>query len=282
MYISKEKCRGKCAFCPQSTGESDRISRIDWPKFMLEDVANALKRRTFMRRICLQLADEPRIAMEAEAVVERLSFAGMPVSVSAPPMSIEEMAGLKRAGVEILTIPVDCADVENYRSIKGRALEEVLGALSDAVKVFGRGRVGTHIIIGLGETEKEGVEMIHKAYKIGAVPSLFAFTPVRGTPMACAKRPTIGHYRRIQIARRLIVEGGLSPSDFEFGKKGEIVGFKCPSNLLESAVRDPGTFMVRGCPSCNRPYFNEAVSGPFYNFPSEPAMERVLQELWSD
>ncbi|MBC7120394.1 MAG: radical SAM protein [Candidatus Methanosuratus sp.] len=282
LFVSDAGCRGSCAFCPQSYGESSKISRIDWPRFRVEEVARALRGSGTLKRICVQCSDEPRIAYKAEEIVRRLASAGLPFSVSAPPLSVEEVGMLKSAGVEILTIPVDCADKKGYKSVKGRDLEETLGSLKEVVKVFGRGRTGTHIIVGLGESEREAAEMLDSVFRMGIVPSLFAFTPVKGTKLENAGRPTLGAYRRIQVARHLIVKAGMKASDFEYSQDGRITWFGCPDETLDEVLRRGEPFMVRGCPGCNRPYFNEKASGPFYNYPFRPDPKRLAEELWSN
>ncbi|MDI9608781.1 MAG: radical SAM protein [Candidatus Verstraetearchaeota archaeon] len=282
LFVSNTGCRGSCAFCPQPYGESSRISRVEWPRFSLDQVARTLIGASTLRRICIQCSDEPGIASQAEGIVKRLAPAGLPFSVSASPLSVDDMERLKDAGVEILTIPVDCADKERYRYVKGRDLEEIMDSLKAAVKVFGRGKVGTHIIVGLGESEREAVEMIDTVSRMGVAPSLFAFTPIEGTRMENAASPTIGAYRRVQIARHLIVEAGMKASDFKFGPDGRITGFGCSAETLERVFNSGHPFMVCGCPGCNRPYFNEKASGPFYNYPFRPDPKRVAEETWSD
>ncbi|MBC7127175.1 MAG: radical SAM protein [Candidatus Methanosuratus sp.] len=281
LFVSKTGCRGSCAFCPQPYGESSRISRIEWPRFSLKEVARTLMGAATLKRVCLQCSDEPGIASEAEAIIKRLAPAGLPFSVSVSPITVGEMERLRDAGAEILTVPVDCADKRRFGSVKGRGLEEIMDSLRAAVEVFGRGKVGTHIIVGLGESEKEAVEMIDTVSKMGVVPSLFAFTPIKGTRMENAASPPIGAYRRVQIARHLIVEAGMKASDFKFDPDGRITGFGCSAEALEMVFNLGYPFMVCGCPGCNRPYFNEKASGPFYNYPFRPDPKRVAEEAWS-
>ena len=70
---------------------------------------------------------------------------------------------------------------------------------------FWKGNVSTHVIVGLGETEKEAVEIVQRCVDLGVLPALFAFTPVRGTALEGNLPPKLESYRRIQLARYLIV-----------------------------------------------------------------------------
>ncbi|MDI9644677.1 MAG: radical SAM protein [Candidatus Verstraetearchaeota archaeon] len=279
IFLVKERCRGACGFCPQPLGIRDRISRVEWIEFSLPKVLERLDRNKGIQRVCIQCAEEPGISDDAAALAEAISSTGLPISVSTSPIPKDEMVRLRRAGVDILTIPIDCANRELIRRVKGKDLEDVLCALRDAVEVFGLGKVGTHIIIGLGESEKEAVELIQYTFNMGVIPSLFAFTPIRGTPLEGRPRPTIMSYRRIQLARHLIVEMGAVSAEFEFGDEGRITGIRCDKSALERAITDWRAFTVRGCPGCNRPYYNEGPRGPFYNCPSEEEGRKAAKEV---
>ena len=73
---------------------------------------------------------------------------------------------------------------------------------------------GIHLIVGLGETEKEMVVTIQKGQDLGAYTHLFSFFPEKGSPMEKIPLPPLGQYRRIQLARWIINEGlGSHESD---------------------------------------------------------------------
>ncbi|MEM0286292.1 MAG: hypothetical protein QXW34_04055, partial [Candidatus Methanomethyliaceae archaeon] len=44
FFIINNKCKGNCKFCPQSIKLSNKISRIDWLEFEIEDVINKIKK----------------------------------------------------------------------------------------------------------------------------------------------------------------------------------------------------------------------------------------------
>ena len=76
-----------------------------------------------------------------------------------------------------------------FNKVKGKEAggsytwENQFRQLSEAIEVFGKGNVSTHVIVGLGETEKEAAEVIQRCVDMGVLPALFAFTPVRGTAL---------------------------------------------------------------------------------------------------
>ena len=104
--------------------------------------------------------------------------------------------------------------------------------LTEAVAVFGKGNVSTHVIVGLGETEKEAAQIIQRCVDMSVLPALFAFTPIRGTTLEKNSPPTIESYRRIQLARYLIVKGLARADDMRFDGEGKIEGFGVTKETL--------------------------------------------------
>jgi hypothetical protein len=64
--------------------------------------------------------------------------------------------------------------------------------------------------------EKEMVEAIQKAQDMGAHTHLFSFFPEKGSPMEGHPPPSLGQYRRIQLARWIINEGLGSIKQMKF------------------------------------------------------------------
>ncbi len=61
--------------------------------------------------------------------------------------------------------------------------------MEEAVEVFGRGNVGVHFIVGLGETEREMVEAIQRAHDLGVPTHLFSFFPEEGSLLENRPQP---------------------------------------------------------------------------------------------
>jgi biotin synthase len=191
------------------------------------------------------------------------------------------MKKLATAGVDRIGIPLDAATREIFEKIKGKAArgpyvwEKQLETLGNAVKIFGKNNVSTHLIVGLGETEKEMAEIIQRCVDMGVFPSLFAFTPISGTTLERCLPPSLARYRRIQLARYLIVEGKSRIENMQFNGDGKIVDFGVSPDTLNTAVSSGVPFLTSGCPDCNRPYYNEKPGGPIYNYPYMPTADEI-------
>jgi biotin synthase len=183
------------------------------------------------------------------------------------------MEELKNAKLDRIGIPLDLATEELFDNVKGEHVcgpyhwDEHLEALSVAVEVFGVRRVLSNLIIGLGETEEEAVGLVQRLMDMGVETGLFAFTPISGTVLSKEEQPSLDVYRRIQLARHLITRGIASIQGMEFDDEGRIAGFGVDDETMAGLLESGEAFRTSGCPGCNRPYYNERPSGPFYNYP---------------
>jgi biotin synthase len=178
---------------------------------------------------------------------------------------------MANAGVDRLGVPLDAASETIFNRVKGKggsySWNNQFRMLTEALAVFGKGNVSTHLIVGLGETELEAVHIIQRCVDMSVSPGLFAFTPIRGTGLEKNSPPKLESYRRMQLARFLIVKGIAQVDGMCFDKDGKIVNFGMPKEVLEDVVLSGEPFLTSGCPDCNRPFYNEKPSGPIYNYP---------------
>lgn len=291
MTYTAGKCVANCGFCPQARGSkssSQLLSRVTWPTYPTQDaltaLANSVKQEK-IKRVCIQALNYPEVFSHLEALVKKIKeTSSVPVSVSCQPQNRENIGLLKAAGVDRLGIALDAATESVFNRVKGSCYSwtNQFRLLSEALTIFGRGNVSTHVIVGLGETEKEATEIIQKCTDMGVLPALFAFTPVRGTALEGNSPPKLQSYRRIQLARYLIVNGKARVKKMAFSVNGEITGFGLKDKVLEQTVANGIPFLTSGCPDCNRPYYNEKPSGPIYNYPKKPTEEekrKISEEL---
>ena len=274
------KCSANCGFCPQartSTSRVDMLSRVTWPAFPTKDVvskiASAWQKKT-IQRVCIQAINYLGVFDALRALTTEIRLiANVPVSVSCQPLNKSQMRLLAEAGVNRVSVALDAATEELFNKVKGAFTcgpydwEKQKKTLEEAVQVFGKGSVSTHLIVGLGETERQIIETIQWCVDSDVYPSLFAFTPISGTTLEGLPQPSMASYRRIQLARHLIVFGKTRFENMKFDGDGRIIDFGVSRPLLKKVVENSSSFQTSGCPGCNRPYYNEKPSGPIYNYP---------------
>jgi len=295
LTYRRGRCTANCGFCPQargSHGRVDMLSRVSWPVFptihVLDGIENAVK-DCQVKRVCLQALNYPEVFVHLLALVKAIdSRVKVPISISCQPLNRENMQRLGEAEAERIGISLDAATEELFSKVKGHSVggpyvwEEQFKLLSEAVQIFGKCEVSTHLIVGLGETEKEMVETIQKCVDMGVLPALFAFTPIPGTALENNSQPSVPAYRRVQLARHLIFHGIARYEDMHFDEKNCVRDFGANKEVLTGIIQTGEPFLTSGCPNCNRPYYNEKPSGPIYNYPrplTKKETGQILQEL---
>lgn len=270
------RCAATCAFCPQartSSSPDDLLSRVSWPEFEVDRVLEALdgRRPAGAKRVCVQVTRTPggraalRRLLPALHALRRGDAARFEISVCYHPATAAEAGEVLALGADRIGIALDAACPEVHARTKPGSWASTMSLLEEAASLF-PGRVSTHLIVGLGETEEHMVRVMRRLAAAGITIGLFAFTPVKGTAMERVPQPPIDAYRRVQLARHIIVNGLEGEQGFKFSS-GRIVGFGMePLRVLEIA-RSGAPFRTSGCPGCNRPYYNERPGAIMYNYP---------------
>jgi biotin synthase-related radical SAM superfamily protein len=288
MTYSNEGCEANCAFCPQaqdSTSASDRLSRISWPEYNLNDVLEKWPKPGQFRRICIQTICYPDVVQDVIDLVRTLrSVSKLPISVAIHPISVDDMFRLKEIGASNIGIALDASTPEIFEEIKGEnrgakyRWETHYQGLKDALSIFGEGQVTTHLIVGLGETEKEAANFIIDMYEMGISVGLFAFTNIKGTLLEDKSPPDLSSYRRIQVVRQLVSQGRLTSKQIIENEKGRIT-LDIDCEMIREALSSGVAFQVTGCKGCNRPFYNERPRGPMYNYPRRLTKEEVTRAI---
>ncbi|MFX0057903.1 MAG: radical SAM protein [Candidatus Heimdallarchaeota archaeon] len=289
------RCTANCGFCPQardSISSTERLSRVTWPVFDFKEFLTKLNYmpppRRF-KRICIQtLRYNKNFQDLVEIVTQIKKNSNIPLSIAIPPMSKEKLNDLKVLGVERVGIALDASTPKLFDEIKGKHIggpynwETHIQNLKDALDIFSEGQVTTHLIVGLGERPKEIIELISELDRLKIRVSLFAFTPIKGTRLESKPKPQVLNFRKIQLARFLILNKKRGINDFTFNMKDDIVKFNLNKIDLWNIVDETNAFMTSGCPGCNRPYYTSSPSGPIYNYPrnlNQDEKDTIYQSL---
>ncbi|MDP2859825.1 MAG: radical SAM protein [Bacillota bacterium] len=275
------KCSRACAFCAQGTASSSRadlLSRVTWPDFPVEEAACAIAeayREGLIKRACIQVVMSPGFVARTQAIVHAVkACCDIPlcVSVSGGEQVVRAMF---EAGADRVSVPLDAASEEVYARCKGPGWSAALALIRAAARDY-PGRMGTHLIAGLGETDEALIQMFQTMHDLQVVVGLFSFTPVKGTPLEHEKPPPLPRYRAIQAARWLVVEGLAQAENMKF-VNGRLVSFGIEDGLLRERLSDGRAFQTSGCSDCNRPYYNERPGGLVYNYP-RPLQPSEIEE----
>ncbi len=258
-----EKCLFNCSYCAQARNaqsNTDLLSRIKWPEISLETFKNIFIPTKF-KRICIQVVSSLDYWTELNELLSFLKETEIPISVSIRPRNIEEVRTLfKKYNVDRVGIAVDVANKELFSKIRGGKYEFYEKILKNASNEFPN-RITTHMIVGLGETDENIIDFLLKMKKFKILVSLFSFTPIKGTKFENLLPPSLSRYRKIQMAREIILQYDVEKADFLFDSNGNL------QKLPEVAVDIEEAKKTSGCAWCTRPFYNEKPTEEPYNIP---------------
>ena len=113
---------------------------------------------------------------------------GLPVQVQCEPPAPQDLAALaelREAGADAIGIHVESLDDDVRRTwMPGKAevpLAQYRAAWHEAVRLFGRNRVSTYLLVGLGEDPDELVAGAGELIRAGVYPFVVPFRPLAGT-----------------------------------------------------------------------------------------------------
>jgi biotin synthase len=297
-------CKANCAFCGLA-GEKLKPSRdrkfirVPWRTYSTGTVIDGIVHAPdYVGRVCISMITHPRAVRDTKILCEQInSSTGKSISILASPsvMTLKDLEDLKNCGADRIGVAIDTATPDLFFKLRSKPVkgphdwQRYWQFFKQSVDVFGKGNSGVHLICGLGETEEELVHAMVRASDLGGFTHLFSFFPEKGSLMENVNPPSLGTYRRIQLARYLIDEKMIEAPQIQFDANGRIVGFDMSADLLDRIINEGSAFETSGCPgpdgktACNRPYGNEKPGSEIRNFPFQPDetdIRNIKSQIW--
>ena len=290
LLIYDKPCIGRCAYCgisknrPDTKGKKTFI-RVKWPTYRLTDILErTLTYPHSFQRICISMVTHRDAVKDTISITEKIrEKTSLPISLLIAPTIINEkdiFYRFKDAGAGMIGIALDAATPRIFEKYRGSGVggphkwDKYWKVLQWATDVFGKYKTGIHLIAGLGESDREMVDTIYRAYVAGARTHLFSFYPEGGSMLQDHPQPDLLKYRKIQVAAYLINHKDCGPDIIKYDSSGSITGF---DYNIARLIEEGFAFMTSGCPgeddryaACNRPLANERPSEDFRNYPFIP------------
>jgi biotin synthase len=283
-----EGCRANCAYCGLARHREEardyaerNFIRVDWPTVRYDRVIERVRAgadRGRFQRMCISMITHPASDAATRVLLERWvrEIPGVPVSILSNPSTMErdDLVELKALGADIFTVALDAVTPGIFERTRGRGVasphtwERYWQAIEWAAEIYGPEKFGAHLICGMGETEREMLEVVQRIRGLGGHSHLFAFFPERGSLMEDWPACDAGQWRRVQLGRFIIDYAGGRLGDMGFDDGGRVVDFGIPAHALDGLIRSGKPFRTSGCPgrsdeavsACNRPYGDSAPS----------------------
>jgi biotin synthase len=306
-----EGCRANCAYCGLARHrEAERdyadrnFIRVDWPAVPLDmtiDIVAKQGEKSPFHRMCISMITHPNSDADTVTVLkqwtERVDPQTIPVSILSNPttMTREDVKRLKDLGADIFTVALDAATPEIFDRTRGKGVQsphswqKYWQILMDAREIFGAQKFGAHIIVGMGETERDVLVLVPKLVDLGGHSHMFCFFPEKGSLMDHLPATDRGQWRRVQLARYLIDYRGGRVENMRFDEQGRVVDFGFPESEVEETIARGVAFRTSGCPgkfaedvsACDRPYGDSPPSNiaSFPFAPNEQDLRKIRRQL---
>ena len=306
-----EGCRANCAYCGLARHrEAERdyadrnFIRVDWPAVPMEQVVDIVARDVAaspFHRMCISMITHPRSDEDTVSVLKawtaRIDPGAIPVSILSNPttMTGDDVRRLRDLGADIFTVALDAATPALFDRTRGKGVQsphkwqKYWEILLEARNVFGPQKFGAHIIIGMGETEYEALELVQRLVDLGGHSHMFCFFPEQGSLMDHLPATPRDQWRRVQLARYLIDYAGVRVGQMSFDEHGRVSDFGLPAAELDGIINDGVAFRTSGCPgkfrddvsACDRPYGDSPPSNiasyPFQ--PNRKDLQKIRRQL---
>jgi biotin synthase len=279
-----EGCRANCAYCGLARHrEAERdyadrnFIRVDWPAVPLETTVDIVAKDVAaspFHRMCISMITHPRSDEDTRTVLkkwtDRIDPGAIPVSILSNPttMTRDDVKRLRELGADIFTVALDAATPEIFERTRGKGVrsphswKKYWEILMDARDIFGPQKFGAHIIVGMGETERDVLELVQKLIDLGGHSHMFCFFPEKGSLMDHLPATARDQWRRVQLARYLIDYRGGRVEKMTFDDAGRVIDYGVSRSELDTIVGEGIAFRTSGCPgkladdisACDRPY----------------------------
>ena len=203
-----ESCIFKCRYCPVPRRSGPRKS-IDEIMRLVESVRHRISAISLTSGVMSSVEEEESYVIE---VIKHLKFFGLPIGVSIYPTE-RTPERLHALGVLEVKFNLEAATPELFAGMcPGLDYDLMWRVLEKSVGIFGRGRVFSNILIGLGETDQELEACISRLTAAGIIPVLRPLNPV--AEMNGSARPSAERLRKIFLIHTQALErAGLDPRD---------------------------------------------------------------------
>jgi lipoate synthase len=204
-------CIYHCKFCTSPSLDERIIKGLDPDKVV--SMILKMAERPDMKAVALTSA----VVKDPQSTVDKLAYVISRVRENMPDIPIgvepyidrpEQVDQLKRAGADEIKLNVETFDRDIFEKVCGEQdLDRILETIRYAAKVFGRGKVTSNIIVGMGETDENVLDGLETLAEMGCVPTLrpLRLNDINRAPMteALGELRPITPERMLHLAREL-------------------------------------------------------------------------------
>lgn len=287
-------CLSDCGYCglartrPGAYEEKSFI-RVEWPLVNTDFLADRMAEHADkLTRLCISQVTHGSAHKDTYEITKKIrEKVDTPLSllIAPPVLNRKKLQSYYDLGVDMIGVGLDAVTEDIFYQHRTNVPKGSLkwsnywDIINLSREIWGPWKVNIHTVVGLGETDKDLVDIFYKLYDNQIFPYLFSFNPEPDSRMGDWDQPEITRWRRIQLVKHLIEHHALKREDIGFDEIGRLVSLKPGDVNIMKIIEnlDEGTpFKTDGCPDvegevgCTRPYGSYRPSETYRDFPFTP------------
>jgi len=299
-------CLSDCGYCglartrPGVT-EDNSFIRVEWPVVNTNDLIERMAGyEDKLTRLCISQVTHANAHKDTIEITKKLTkkvSAPLSLLIAPPVLNRSKLQAYKDLGVDMIGVGLDAVSEQVFfkhrTDVPNGSLnwDNYMDIIMTSREIFGPWKVNVHTVVGLGETDKEMVEMFYLLKANEILSYLFSFNPEPDSRMGNWSQPEIVRWRRIQLIKHLIENYDLEEEKIVFDENGAMIHLEVSDDKIQEALKhldDGQPFMTDGCPDkdgtvgCTRPYGSYRPTETFRDYPFMPAnddLKVILKEL---
>jgi len=291
-----EGCSANCAYCGLAkkrpgTYQDKSFIHVDWPLFSMDQIIEAINKAPhYVKRTCISMITNGKCRPHTMEMTQRLKQeTDLPISILVAPTILDrdDLMGYQESGADKIGVALDLSTQTLFVQYRGTGVSgphrwaKYWDILTHAIDIYGPYNTGAHLMVGMGETERDIITLMDRLWHMGVCNHLFSFFAEEGSRLWDRPQPPWDSYLRVQLARYMIEERSLRMKDMTFSPEGRLIHMGGPQDEVTAAIHSGIPFMTTGCTdnegkvACNRPFGNCLPDVKQWNYPYPPNTEEI-------
>lgn len=209
FFLLYKDCTNGCLFCPLTYNSNN--SHYSWEKIQHRITENS----SYKIQSISFTTSYPNAKTQNELVEEiadiaaktrRLLGKDIPIGASLKTPSKDHLLRLKDAGISEIRLNLETYNMKLAQCLMpNKDVNEILHSIEQAVTVYGKEKVSSNIIIGLGESDDDILGGVNRLAEIGALSTLYPYDSI-GLPNYNFERPSAKRIYNLAVEHKKILE----------------------------------------------------------------------------
>lgn len=217
FFLLHKNCINHCVFCPLTY--NPEISYRSWDEIYQRIEANIHKN---LKSISFTTSDPPYVPKDdlvreiagLSQNIRKIHGERFVLGASLNCPTEKHLLQLRDAGINEVRLNIETYDsVLASKIMPNKNIGEMIASIKMAVQIFGKNKVSSNIIIGLGENDHSILNGVLELAKIGAIATLYPYDPIDHQHLPFRRPSATRIYHLAQEQKKIFKEYNIQPQE---------------------------------------------------------------------